>query len=158
MEAEDKMSLPEKLASLRKQKGLTQQNLAETLNVSRQAVSRWEVGAAVPTTDNLRVLSELYSVSVDYLLSDNATDFHENEETQRQTPKEQSDAPKNEKRKRVFIFTGALLLGVIIGILICIIAVQSRNQEQEQEQTVPIEEMGTIVEDDYPVGTFSIGW
>lgn len=68
------MSLPEKLASLRKQKGLTQQNLAETLNVSRQAVSRWEVGAAVPTTDNLRVLSELYSVSVDYLLSDNATE------------------------------------------------------------------------------------
>lgn len=152
------MNLPEKLASLRKQKGLTQQNLAETLNVSRQAVSRWEVGAAVPTTDNLRVLSELYGVSVDYLLCDNAADSCENEETQRQAPKEQSGEPKSQKSKHVFIFAGALLLGVVIGILVCMIAVQNRNRKLEQEQTVPIEEMDTIVEDDYPVGTFSIGW
>lgn len=152
------MSLPERLASLRKQKGLTQADLSEILHVSRQAVSRWEVGVAVPTTDNLKVLSELYGVSVDYLLSDNAADSRKNEETQRQAPIEQREEPKNEKPKRIFIFTGALLLGVVIGILICMIAVQSRSQKQEQEQTVPIEEMDTIVEDDYPVGTFSIGW
>lgn len=152
------MSLPERLASLRKQKGLTQADLSEILHVSRQAVSRWEVGGAVPTTDNLKVLSELYGVSVDYLLSDNAADSRKNEETQRQAPIEQREEPKNEKPKRIFIFTGALLLGVVIGILVCMIAVRSRNQEREQEQTVPIEEMDTIVEDDYPVGTFSIGW
>ena len=66
------MNLSEKLTYLRKQKRLTQSNLAETLNVSRQAISRWEVGTAVPSTDNLKVLSDLYGVPVDYLLNDNA--------------------------------------------------------------------------------------
>lgn len=148
------MSLPEKLAFLRKQKGLTQSALSETLHVSRQAVSKWEVGAAVPTTDNLKVLSELYGVSVDYLLSDNTDDSRENEEDQRQAPKEQSEKPKNEKRKHVFIFIAALLLGVVIGILVCMIAVQSRSQEQKQ--IVPIGELTTSVDDDYPSYTFSL--
>lgn len=148
------MSLPEKLAFLRKQKGLTQSALSETLHVSRQAVSKWEVGAAVPTTDNLKVLSELYGVSVDYLLSDNADDSRENEDKQKQAPKEQSEKPKTEKRKGVFLLIGTLLLGVVIGILICMIAVQSRNQEQEQ--IVPIGELTTSVDDDYPSYTFSL--
>ena len=43
------MNLSEKLVSLRKQKGFTQMDLAERLDVSRQAISRWEVGAAVPS-------------------------------------------------------------------------------------------------------------
>ena len=72
METKTARNLPAKLVSLRKQKGITQMELAEKLNVSRQAISRWEVGAAVPTTDNLKVLSELYGVSVDYLLNDAA--------------------------------------------------------------------------------------
>ena len=59
------MDLATNLISLRKQKGLTQMDLAEKLNVSRQAISRWEVGAAVPSTDNLIVLSNLYGISVD---------------------------------------------------------------------------------------------
>ena len=72
METETARILPAKLVSLRKQKGITQMELAEKLNVSRQAISRWEVGLAVPTTDNLKVLSELYGVSIDYLLNDAA--------------------------------------------------------------------------------------
>lgn len=72
METKMNLDLPTKLASLRKKKGLTQLELAEKLNVSRQAISRWEVGAAVPSTDNLKILSELYGVSVDYLLNDKA--------------------------------------------------------------------------------------
>ena len=76
------MSLAEKLVSLRKQKGLTQMDLAEQLNVSRQAISRWEVGAAIPSTENLRVLSELYETSVDYLLNDEADSFTQNADIQ----------------------------------------------------------------------------
>lgn len=148
------MNLPEKLAFLRKQKGMTQSALSETLHVSRQAVSKWEVGAAVPTTDNLRILSELYGVSVDYLLSDNADDSRENGEAQKQAPKEPGEKPKTENRKGVFILIGTLLLGVIIGVLVCMIVVQSRNQEQEQ--IVPIGELTTSVDDDYPTYTFSL--
>lgn len=56
------MNLATKLVTLRKQKGLTQMDLAEQLNVSRQAISRWEVGSAVPSTDNLKELSVLYLI------------------------------------------------------------------------------------------------
>lgn len=65
-----KITLHTKLISLRKQKGFTQLDLVARLNVSRQAVSRWEVGVAVPGTDNLKDLEELYGVSIDYLLND----------------------------------------------------------------------------------------
>ena len=64
------MELKQKLADLRKGKGLTQLELAEMLSVSRQAISRWEVGTAVPTLDNLVALSNLYHVPLDYLVHD----------------------------------------------------------------------------------------
>lgn len=64
------MELYEKLIHLRKQKGLSQLKLAEELGVSRQAISKWEVGTAVPSTENLRSLSKLYGVSLDYLVED----------------------------------------------------------------------------------------
>lgn len=63
------MKLEEKLAYLRKEQGLTQLELAEAVHVTRQAVSRWEVGTSVPTTENLACLSRLYGVSVDDLLN-----------------------------------------------------------------------------------------
>lgn len=66
------MTLAEKLVSLRKSKGLSQLKLAEMMHVSRQAISRWEGGAAVPSTDNLKYLGLLYNVPVDYLLQDDA--------------------------------------------------------------------------------------
>ena len=66
------MKLNEKLLSLRKAKGLTQMKLAEMTNVSRQAVSRWESGVAVPSTDNLEFLGRLYDVPLEYLLHDDA--------------------------------------------------------------------------------------
>lgn len=62
------MKLNERLCQLRKQKGLTQADVAERLAISRQAVSRWEIGAAVPTLEKLKELSELYDVSLNYLM------------------------------------------------------------------------------------------
>ena len=61
------MGMNEKLAELRKTKGLTQKELAETLHVSRQAISRWEVGTAAPSLDNLVRLSEIYGIPLDEL-------------------------------------------------------------------------------------------
>ena len=62
------MELSEKLATLRKNKGLSQLELAEAINVSRQAISRWEVGTATPSAENLKFLSEYYEISIDELL------------------------------------------------------------------------------------------
>lgn len=57
-----------KLQRLRKEKGLSQEELADKLGVSRQAVSKWERGEASPDTDNLILLAKLYGVSIDELL------------------------------------------------------------------------------------------
>ncbi len=64
------MKLSEKLLALRKQRGMSQEELAEKLDVSRQAVSRWETGSAQPDASNLLQLSKLYGVTADYLLND----------------------------------------------------------------------------------------
>ncbi len=64
------MKLSEKILSLRKQKGLSQEELADRLNVSRQAISRWEVGSAQPDASNILQLSKLFDVTTDYLLND----------------------------------------------------------------------------------------
>lgn len=63
------MELSEKLQALRKQKGLTQEELAQALYVSRTAVSKWESGRGYPSIDSLRAISRFYSVSIDELLS-----------------------------------------------------------------------------------------
>lgn len=64
------MHLSEKIQLLRKQQGLSQEALAEQLGVSRQAVSRWETGSALPDAGNLLQLSRLFGVTADSLLSD----------------------------------------------------------------------------------------
>ncbi|MEA4816381.1 MAG: helix-turn-helix transcriptional regulator [Lachnospiraceae bacterium] len=63
------MEFNEKLQQLRKQKNLTQEELAEALYVSRTAVSKWESGRGYPSIDSLKAISKLFSVSVDGLLS-----------------------------------------------------------------------------------------
>ncbi|MBQ5322503.1 MAG: helix-turn-helix transcriptional regulator, partial [Oscillospiraceae bacterium] len=63
------MEFIEKLRNLRKQKGITQEELAEKLFVSRTAVSKWESGKGYPSIDSLKMISKFYSVTVDELLS-----------------------------------------------------------------------------------------
>ncbi|MEE0265141.1 MAG: helix-turn-helix transcriptional regulator [Acutalibacteraceae bacterium] len=63
------MEFNEKLQTLRKQKGLTQEELAEVLYVSRTAVSKWESGRGVPNIESLKAISRYFSVSIDELLS-----------------------------------------------------------------------------------------
>lgn len=62
------MELTERLVEARKTKGLSQADAAERLNVSRQAISRWETGTGMPTLDNLIQMGKLYQVSLDELV------------------------------------------------------------------------------------------
>ena len=64
------MILAEKIALLRRQKGWSQEELANQLNVSRQAVSKWEGGASIPDLDKILKLSALFEVTTDYLLKE----------------------------------------------------------------------------------------
>ena len=63
------MEFNEKLQELRKQKELTQEELAKTLYVSRTAISKWESGRGYPTIDSLKAIAKLFSVTIDELLS-----------------------------------------------------------------------------------------
>ena len=136
------MSLAAKLVNLRKQKGLTQMDLAEQLNVSRQAISRWEVGAAVPSTDNLKVLGDLYGVPVDYLLNEDI-----------ELPCEKVDSQEKyrnigkKKIKRIVLVACVLLVSIVIGAMFIL--------SQNQKQPTPIGEMSQTEEDDIPPVTFS---
>lgn len=64
------MNVSEKIRTLRKSKGMSQEELAGKVNISRQAVSRWENGTALPDVDNIVQLSKLFGVTTDYLLMD----------------------------------------------------------------------------------------
>lgn len=63
------MELNEKLQELRKSKGMTQEELAEVLYVSRTAISKWESGRGTPSIESLKQISAFFSVSIDDLLS-----------------------------------------------------------------------------------------
>lgn len=145
------MRIDEKLAYLRKQKGLSQIQLAEELQVSRQAISRWEVGAAAPSTDNLKFLSALYDVPVDALLND-SIELPGREEC----GSNEQEPVKKEKTKRMSkqAIAAACFLLVAAILLICIL-----TRPKQNTGVTPISEM-EVEEDDQSstVGDFSIGW
>ena len=64
------MEFSERLMILRKQAGLSQEQLADRLGVTRQSVSKWESGTALPELVKLISLSEIFGVSLDYLVKD----------------------------------------------------------------------------------------
>lgn len=68
------MTFGEKLQELRKARGWSQEELAGQIHVSRQALSKWESGGAVPDTENIIALSRLFGVTTDYLLLDEVQD------------------------------------------------------------------------------------
>lgn len=104
-----------KIAACRKRAGMSQEKLANELNISRQAVSRWETGEAVPDTEKVIQLSRIFHVTTDYLLLDiveapqSATPAENNRET------EQRAAEKRMKCQNMRMHFGWFLL--IFGII-----------------------------------------
>lgn len=92
------MTIGEKIKEARKSAGLTQEQIAEKLMVSRQAITKWESDKGIPDVDNLKAISSLLNVSIDYLL-DNGQDMD--------TPviREMIDLSKYEKNAKTQIVT-----------------------------------------------------
>lgn len=72
------MNFADKLIKLRKTNGLSQEELADKLDVTRQAISKWESGQSLPDLQNVLSLSKLFTVSTDYLLKDDIQDIQYN--------------------------------------------------------------------------------
>lgn len=68
------MTFSEKLKSIRKKAGMSQEKLAEKIGVSRQAITKWETDSGIPDIDNMMALSELFNISLDELLSNEKTE------------------------------------------------------------------------------------
>lgn len=128
------MTTGEKIAALRREKGMSQEALGEKLGLSRQAVSKWEADQAVPTMDNLVELSRLFGVSVDTLLRPDEP-----------LPDKAQDTNKRpqvlDNRLRIyFAILSALLLVSVAGNVCAITRVQSL---EEQLRAVQAQVQGT---------------
>ena len=129
------MNFGEKLQKLRRGAGMSQEELARQLDVSRQAVSRWELDGTLPDTGRVVALSRIFSVSTDYLLKEELESPSQTEESS-QPP--QPPAPKKRQGRGLLIaasITGGLgALGfLVIAVLSSMIeiwwTITTRNEE-----------------------------
>ncbi|MCH5280759.1 MAG: helix-turn-helix transcriptional regulator [Lachnospiraceae bacterium] len=94
------MTLPEKIMLLRKQKGWSQEELADRMDISRQSVSKWESGASLPELDKIIKISEIFDVTTDFLLKENEGEIWEGTMVQTEGS-EMPDVSKQRKAKPV---------------------------------------------------------
>ena len=93
------MRMNEKILQCRKRMGLSQEELAQRLNTSRQAISKWELGTSQPELQNVVALAKLFGVTTDWLLMDDEEDQPEQEQpAQEAQPEAQYQAPPQQER------------------------------------------------------------
>ena len=109
------MKFADKMLDLRKKSGLTQEELAEKLAVSRQAISRWEMGLAVPDASNLLQISQLFKVTVDYLIND---EYSCDEDIPIIKSKEES---LSREMKKVPAMIKSTLIGLAISVILALL-------------------------------------
>lgn len=118
------MIMAEKLTELRKKYGLTQESLADELNISRQAISKWESAQSVPDLKNLEKISRLFNVSLDFLIKD------ELEMTNLNTVEESLDINKNitrfislQEASDYFTYIDRTAPKIAIAVALCILSI-----------------------------------
>lgn len=106
------MTLGEKLQKLRKQSGLSQEALAEKVTVTRQTISKWELGQSLPDLDFIAQLSDIFNVSSDYLIKDEMTEPSE-------LPYKKRNYQLSEKSKRIILVI--VSAAALIAIFVCLV-------------------------------------
>ena len=132
------MTFGKKLQWQRKKNGLSQESLAEALNVSRQAVSKWEQDGALPDAANIVRIARLFNVTTDYLLMD---EIEENIEKTTKTDSTPSPAPSPPKRQPAVLSIAAIVFGAMGHFIIYVL---SRMIEVPYLRKVRMDD-GTIV-------------
>lgn len=114
------MTLDKKLVCLRKREGLSQADISEELDVSRQAVTKWETGLSRPSIDNLQSLSKLYNVPIEYLLDDSKDKLPSAE-----------DRPGRGEQSERKLWIRWLVIGAVVSALLvsCFFWYESRRNE-----------------------------
>lgn len=113
------MTLGEKILSLRAMHKMSQAELAEKLEVSRQSVSKWETEASIPELDKLILMSELFHVTLDELVrSDSAPETQHNGDREAAQSIPNCQTEHSTKRTVGFLLLGTGILGGILGLLL----------------------------------------
>ncbi len=133
--------MEQRLIALRKEKGLTQAQLAEAINICRQSISDWERGVTKPTQDNLLLLSELYGVSVDYLLGKDVSPSAPAVPVPEQQPQQQTQAPG----QRLWIYRGIILILAALLVVMTLLFVQEKKVNDRGVRKAPISELPTKI-------------
>lgn len=107
------MTLGERLSSLRKKKGFSQEQLAEELGLTRQTVSKWELDQSAPDISYILKLSEFFSVSTDYIIK--GTDSFSSVENKGPVEKENTSDSGGIKDSRGKIYTWCFFAGSVIS-------------------------------------------
>ena len=129
------MILADKIVQLRKKNGWSQEELAAQLNVSRQAVSRWESGDTTPTMDKLKSLARIYGVSLDWLCSD-AADRELSEAAKPEADRPPDDAPagkEGEKKQKIRAIAIALAIGALAFACVWFAAENKKADEADDQ-------------------------
>lgn len=129
--------MEQRLIALRKEKGLTQAQLAEAINICRQSISDWERGVTKPTQDNLLLLSELYGVSVDYLLGKDVSPAAPAVPVPE--PQQQTQAPG----QRLWIYRGIILILAALLVVMTLLFVKEKKENDQRTRVIPIAELPT---------------
>lgn len=121
--------LADNIKTIRKNKGYSQEELAEKIHVTRQTVSKWENGQSVPTADLLKALAEIFDVSVSELMDGNAEKIIENEVIIDQLSRINEQLIINNRRakKRVLILIIACI--AVVAAIVSIIAIQAVKEK-----------------------------
>ena len=128
------MKMSDKLITLRKERGWSQEDFAEKLDVSRQAISRWENGSALPDAQNIVRISNLFNVTADYLLNERyecGTDVPVIETT----AEERNPTVPEEKYLQWYLIRAICI--VIVSVCGIVEVVKSANSPTEKAHTHP---------------------
>ncbi len=118
------MEFGEKLRILRKENKMSQEKLAERINVSRQAISKWEQGMSIPDTDNIVRLSKFFQVPIEFFLLDEDEPFEEIS----------TDAKEVTQQKEIEKFDFIIIIAVGFGIEILAVLFTYVVQYLDMEQ------------------------
>lgn len=110
------MKIEQRLRDIRVEQGLSQETLAERINVSRQTISKWENGAARPSADNLAALSQVFGLPVDAFLKDDWAPPEEPEQAGPVIVEVPVPAPRNYRLWAILLALVAAI-GIAMGIL-----------------------------------------
>jgi len=117
--------LPERIYQFRRKSGLSQEQLAEKIGVSRQAISKWESGTSTPELEKLLALSECFGITLDELVKDKTPTQEENEIVRK------SDGFKDSESIQMKVGVGLCIAGAVCLILIGVMMVLSPNTTEQ---------------------------